>query len=180
MIERRAPRWQTAHERARVAALLLDEAEALVAEAAPDGFPVPPAAAEPVPELPPAPVAAAEPVREPPPAPVAAAPAPDPATAALVALAADLARRGLWARAVPPLREAVARDAGCAEGWTRLGDVLNHLDDLDGARDAFERAVALDGRCARALHGCGVVLDRLGRPDEATRMYRRARDAGRR
>jgi len=42
---------------------------------------------------------------------------------------------------------------------------------------AFERAVELQPQHARTLHALGVVLDRLRRPDDATRMYRRAREA---
>jgi Flp pilus assembly protein TadD len=88
-----------------------------------------------------------------------------------------LARRGLWAQSVPHLRLALELHAACAAIWCRLGEALNHTDDLAGARDAYEHALTLDARHARALYGLGVIFDRLLRPAEATVMYRRAREA---
>jgi Flp pilus assembly protein TadD len=37
--------------------------------------------------------------------------------------------------------------------------------------------VELEPRNTRALHRLGIVFDRLNRPAEATRMYRRSREA---
>jgi len=56
-------------------------------------------------------------------------------------------------------------------------EALNHVDELDGALAAYERAVELEPRNTRALYGLGIVLDRLNRPDDATQMYRRSREA---
>jgi Flp pilus assembly protein TadD len=95
----------------------------------------------------------------------------------LTSLGTLLSRKALWGEAVPYLARAVELDAGSARAWHALGEALNHLDDLAGARGAYERAIALDPRHARALYGLGIVLDRLQRPDEATRMYRRSREA---
>src|SRR3989442_1680985 len=97
---------------------------------------------------------------------------------ALSGLGVVLARRGLWSEAVPHLRRATEVDPGRAAAWFYLGEALNHVDDLEGARAAHERAVELEPRNTRALYGLGIVLDRLNRPDEATRMYRRSREAG--
>ncbi|PYO77297.1 MAG: hypothetical protein DMD67_06810 [Gemmatimonadetes bacterium] len=96
---------------------------------------------------------------------------------ALTGLGVLLSRKGLWAEAVPRLRQAAEVDPARAAAWYYLGEALNHLDDLDGARSAYERAVELEPSNAKALYGLGIVLDRLNRPDEATRMYRRSREA---
>lgn len=223
MIRKRAARWQSAAERARVAAELIEEAESLAeastisspADVVRDGLPPPiraelPASAGPSP----AEVDAAQ--AEPAALPATAGPHPprvsEPDTLTtlieqatrlaaaghhraaqleyeralrlapahgevLTGLGALLSRRGLWAEAVPLLRRATEGDPGRAAAWYYLGEALNHVDDLVGARVAYERAVELEPRNARALHRLGVVLDRLHRPDEATRMYRRSREA---
>src|SRR5207245_10689274 len=96
---------------------------------------------------------------------------------ALTGLGVVLSRRGLWSAAVTLLRRAAEADAGRAAAWYYLGEALNHVDDLRGALAAYERAVELEPRNVKALYGLGIVLDRLNRPDEATRMYRRSREA---
>jgi tetratricopeptide (TPR) repeat protein len=203
MIRKREPRWQSAAERARVAAELIEEAESLTetstvaspADVARAGLPPPVTAELP---LPAPPATGSEPVTDAPDQPVALTLddllAADPDNVALlvqraVALAAAahfsaarrdyehalrvepahgealtglgvlLSRKGLWADAVPRLRQAA------------------EVDDLDGARSAYERAVELEPTNTKALYGLGIVLDRLNRPDEATRMYRRSREA---
>ena len=220
MIRKREPRWQSAAERARVAAELIEEAESLTetstiaspADVARAGLPPPvtaqlPGHVPPVPAEAPTPDgSAAEPTLD-------DALAGDPDNVALLverarllagathyraaqrdyerALRVDpihgealrglgvvLSRRGLWSEAVPQLRRASEVDPGRAAAWFYLGEALNHVDDLEGARAAYERAVALEPRNTRALYGLGIVLDRLNRPDDATRMYRRSREAG--
>lgn len=99
------------------------------------------------------------------------------AVLALMDRGVSLARRGLWAGAAAQLRQALALDPALGPAWYYLGDALNHVDDLTGALRAFERAVQLQPADAKALYGVGKVLDRLHRPDEATVMYRRAREA---
>lgn len=224
MIRKREPRWQSAAERARVAAELIEEAESLTdtstiaspADVARAGLPPPVTAELPVPLR-----VSGAPVGTEPPADQPAQPAAlslddllvsDPDNVALLvqratALAAVahygaarrdfehalrqdpthgealsglgmvLSRKGLWAEAVPRLRQAAQVDAGRASAWYYLGEALNHVDDLEGARAAYERAVELEPGNVKALYGLGIVLDRLNRPDEATRMYRRSREA---
>jgi Flp pilus assembly protein TadD len=226
VIRKREPRWQSAAERARVAAELIEEAESLTetstiaspADVARAGLP-PPIRVE-LPALGATPGARAAAV----PAPVARADGPgttlglddaltadpnnvallveragrlaaarhsaaaqrdyeraltiEPAHgAALTGLGALLSRRGLWTEAVPRLRRAVEVEPGRAAAWYYLGEALNHVDELVGAQGAYERAVELEPRNPKALYGLGIVLDRLHRPDEATRMYRRSREA---
>jgi tetratricopeptide (TPR) repeat protein len=92
------------------------------------------------------------------------------------ALGIVLLRKGLWASAVPHLRTVVEVESWSPTAWFYLGDALNHVDDLDGALAAFSRAAELDPRHAKALYSQGVVLDRMRRPDDAARMYRRSRE----
>lgn len=89
-------------------------------------------------------------------------------------------KRARWREAVEPLRGAVERDSQRAAAHYYLGDALNHIDDLPGALSAYEAAVALEPGNLRAMKGIGVVLDRMGRPAEASLAYQRARDAQRR
>src|SRR5438093_466807 len=96
---------------------------------------------------------------------------------ALAAFGVVLSRKGLWSEAVPFLRRVVEAEPGRAVGWYQLGEALNKIDDLPGARAASEPAVELAPRNAKALYRLGIVLDRLRRPEEATRMYRRSREA---
>ncbi len=224
MIRKREPRWQSAAERARVAAELIEEAESLTdtstiaspADVARAGLPPPVTAELPVPLPVSGSPLGAEPLADQPAQPAALTLddllASDPDNVALLvqrasALAAAahysaarrdfehalrqdpvhgealaglgllLSRKGLWAEAVPRLRHAAQVDGGRASAWYYLGEALNHVDDLDGARTAYERAVELEPSNVKALYGLGIVLDRLNRPDEATRMYRRSREA---
>lgn len=102
----------------------------------------------------------------------------DPANLAVrTALGIVLLRKGLWADAVPHLREVVAEESWSPTAWFYLGEALNHIDDLDGALAAFVRAAELDPRHTKALHAQGMVLDRLHRPEEAALLYRRSREA---
>jgi Flp pilus assembly protein TadD len=100
--------------------------------------------------------------------------------AALSALGVVFLRKGLWAEAVPRFQRVVELDGHTPTPWLHLAEALNHVDDLPGALAAFRRAEEIDPTNARALYGQGVVLDRMRRPDDATRMYRRSREVARR
>ena len=189
MTRRHLRRWPPVAERARVAAQLLAEAAAFTEDVglltgplalAPAGgmpktrVPAPVTVVAPAhaPDPAPAPAAAPEP-----PAPTPVASTPVPAAMALAETGVTLARRGLWSQAVPQFRHAIELDPVNVPIWCRLGEALNHIDDLDGARLAYEKGLAVDEKHPRALYGMGVVLDRLRRPEEATVYYRRAREA---
>ncbi len=102
----------------------------------------------------------------------------DPANLAVrTTLGIVLLRKGLWADAVPHLREVVDAESWSPTAWFYLGEALNHIDDLAGALAAYIRAAELDPRHAKALHAQGMVLDRLHRPEEAALLYRRSREA---
>ena len=105
----------------------------------------------------------------------------DPSDAeALFQLGVVMTRKGLWAEAVPQLRRVVEVDAGRGMAHFYLGEALNHVDDLAGAMAAYQRAAELMPEYGRSLYGLGIVYDRMGRPDDAARMYRKSREVGRR
>jgi Flp pilus assembly protein TadD len=81
---------------------------------------------------------------------------------------------------VPQLRRVVELDPTRGAAYFYLGEALNHIDDLYGAMAAYQRAAELMPDHPRALYGLGIVYDRLGRPDDAARMYRKSREIGRR
>jgi tetratricopeptide (TPR) repeat protein len=99
---------------------------------------------------------------------------------ALYALGVVMTKKGLWGEAVPLLRRAVELEPERGSTHFYLGEALNHVDDLAGALAAYERAAVLLPDNPRALYGLGIVYDRLGRPEDAARMYRRSREIARR
>lgn len=98
---------------------------------------------------------------------------------ALFSLGVVMTKKGLWGEAVPQLRRVVELDPERGSAHFYLGEALNHVDDLTGAMAAYQRAAELLPAHPRALYGLGIVYDRMGRPDDAARMYRRSRDVGR-
>lgn len=101
-------------------------------------------------------------------------------TEALFQLGVVMTRKGLWAEAVPQLRRVTELDADRGMAHFYLGEALNHIDDLAGAMIAYQRAAELMPEFGRSLYGLGIVYDRMGRPDDAARMYRKSREVGRR
>ena len=85
-----------------------------------------------------------------------------------------------WREAIDPLQRALSLDPSRAAAHYQLGDAYNQTDRLSDALEAYETAVRLQPDHWRALKGIGVILDRLGRPAEATVAYQRAREAQRR
>ena len=86
-------------------------------------------------------------------------------------------RRARWRDAVEPLQKAAVQRADDALAQFYLGEALNHVDQLPGALVAYERAAQLDPSNWRAFKGVGIVLDRLGRPVDASVAYRQMREA---
>ena len=79
------------------------------------------------------------------------------------AAAARGGARSVAGRRALPARRGVQRDRSAAE-----------------ALESYEAAARLQPDHWRALKGIGVVLDRLGKPVEATAAYQRAREVQRR
>ncbi|MHB1312327.1 MAG: tetratricopeptide repeat protein [Gemmatimonadaceae bacterium] len=86
-------------------------------------------------------------------------------------------RRARWRLAVEPLQKAAVQRGDDALAQFYLGEALNHVDQLAGALVAYERAAQLDPSNWRAFKGVGIVLDRLGRPTDASVAYRQMREA---
>ncbi len=85
-------------------------------------------------------------------------------------------RKGLASEAVEHLQRAADLAPGRADAAYYLGESL-HQDGNDVAALAtLERSAALDAGNPKPLQLMGRVLDRLGRPEEAREMYRRARE----
>ncbi|MAK63558.1 MAG: hypothetical protein CMF75_02265 [Maricaulis sp.] len=94
---------------------------------------------------------------------------------AMGALALGLGQQGLYKRAVRLFQTVVDAD-GSAENWAAMGRLILGTRDLVGARDAFEKALALDSDCAEATFGRARILTFMGDTDEAARMCRRTLD----
>lgn len=98
----------------------------------------------------------------------------------LLELGISLCRRAKWRDAIAPLERAVSLDPAKAAAHYQLGETYNQTDRLPQALEAYETAAKLQPENWRAIKGVGIVLDRLGRPEEATAAYQRAREAQRR
>ena len=89
-------------------------------------------------------------------------------------------KKARWREAIAPLERAAELAPDNAAGHYYLGEAYNQTDQLKLAMAAYEEAVKLQPGNWRALKGVGIVLDKLGRPAEATVAYQRAREAQRR
>ena len=91
-----------------------------------------------------------------------------------------LCKRARWREAIEPLEQAAHLEPAGASARYYLGEAYNHIDQLPAALAAYEAAAALQPTNWRAFKGVGVVLDRMGRPAEATLAYQRSREIQRR
>jgi Flp pilus assembly protein TadD len=98
----------------------------------------------------------------------------------LIELGISLCRRAKWREAIEPLQRAITLDPAKVAAHYQLGDAYNQTDKLNEALEAYESAVRLQPDHWRAMKGIGVVLDRLGRPEEARAAYAKSREAFRR
>ncbi len=89
-------------------------------------------------------------------------------------------KRARWREAVAPLQMAVDLAPENALAHYYLAEAYNQTDQLEKALDAYEAVAHLEPDNWRALKGVGIVLDRLGRPAEATAAYQRALEVQRR
>ncbi|TFG45891.1 MAG: tetratricopeptide repeat protein [Gemmatimonadales bacterium] len=86
-------------------------------------------------------------------------------------------RKGLASEAAEHLRRASELAPERADAAHYLGESLHQLGDDLGALAALERSATLGAGNPKPLQLMGRVLDRMGRPEEAREMYRRAREA---
>ncbi|HKO16754.1 MAG TPA: tetratricopeptide repeat protein [Gemmatimonadaceae bacterium] len=89
-------------------------------------------------------------------------------------------KKARWREAIEPLQRVVELDPMRASGHYYLGEAYNQTDQLKPALGSYEAAVRLEPNNWRALKGVGIVLDKMGRPTEATVAYQKAREAQRR
>jgi tetratricopeptide (TPR) repeat protein len=74
-------------------------------------------------------------------------------------------------RAVAAQRALVAQEA-TPERYNDLGNLLLLADDLEGAREAYARAIELDESLASAHYNLGLLLQQSGRERNALRHFR--------
>ena len=86
-------------------------------------------------------------------------------------------KRGLYANAEIELKRAVELDPESGNGYFYRGESLNQLGRVDEALESLERAVQLQPNNARAYYVMGLLFDRKGWSEQATAMYRKAREA---
>ena len=89
-------------------------------------------------------------------------------------------KRARWREAIAPLELAVELDPSRATGHYFLAEAYNQTDRAQEAHAQYETVVHLEPDNWRALKGVGIVLDKMGRPTEATLAHKRAREAQRR
>ena len=85
------------------------------------------------------------------------------------------ARQGRWSDAMAALEKAVHREPRDVDAWTSLGWLSSELKQVDKAREAFRRALALDPGYARAHAGvAGLYAEEGGDFEKAIEEYRLA------
>jgi TolB-like protein len=91
---------------------------------------------------------------------------------------AGLPPESLLARGLSAADRAIRADSTTSDAWMARGFLLNFRDPrtMEGAREAFERAVALDPHNVEAIAQYGVTLMRLGDFSTALAAYHRAAD----
>lgn len=102
----------------------------------------------------------------------------DPANAwAMYFRAAGLNAKGQRQDALIAVEKALAEDQSPPEFQTVHGDVLNGLDRLGDAQQAYRAALARNPKYAAALVGLADLLRRQNRPDEARSLLEQAKAA---
>ncbi len=89
-------------------------------------------------------------------------------------------KRGLYDQAEATLRWVCDRQADHGPAHLYRGEALNLLGRIDEGLAALERASELDPDNPRIYQTLGMIYDKRREPDEAARMYKRARELGRR
>lgn len=82
-------------------------------------------------------------------------------------------RVGRFDEAVSAFRDATTLEPGAAAGYQAMGTVLQAAGDLTGAREQYERALAI-GPTRNAYSNLGILYYWEGRPAEAARAFREA------
>ena len=85
-----------------------------------------------------------------------------------------LAKQGRADEAVAEFRTAIEADANFTPAYSNLADILVKQQKLEEAADTYQRMLAVKPTAA-AYSALGDVLDQLGRSDEATEQFARAK-----
>jgi len=88
-------------------------------------------------------------------------------------------RRGVYVTAEEDLSWVCEQDDAHGPAFYYRGEALNRLGRFDEAMQALERATVLQPQNARAFYTLGHLYDRKHMGEEATLMYRRARELSR-
>lgn len=85
-------------------------------------------------------------------------------------------RKGLYAEAEVQLKEICDRNPSHGPAHFYRGEALNRLGRTDDALTAMERTIQLQPRNWRAYHTLGMLFDRKEDREQASEMYRQARE----
>ena len=88
-------------------------------------------------------------------------------------------RKGLYAEAEIQLKEVCDRNPSHGPAHFYRGEALNRLGRVDEALKAMERTIQLQPRNWRAYHTLGMLFDRKEDREQASEMYRQARELNR-
>jgi tetratricopeptide (TPR) repeat protein len=89
-------------------------------------------------------------------------------------VAADLAKKGQYAAAVPEWTKALAMSPNDARAHNNFGQTLAHLGKKESAVAELRKAVAVKPNYPEAQNNLGIVLASAGHPNEAVEHYRLA------
>ncbi|MEM7048859.1 MAG: tetratricopeptide repeat protein [Acidobacteriota bacterium] len=87
-------------------------------------------------------------------------------------------QEGRWPEAAEALRKLAADEAAGAQDWAYLGLAERRLERPTEARQAYERAIALEAGNVTALAGLAIVLAASGQGSEALKQLEKAAVAG--
>ena len=75
-------------------------------------------------------------------------------------------------RAVAAFEQNVKADPSNPELWVHLGFACRKVDNLDGARQAFEKVASLDPKNQDALFMLGLIYEKMKQPQDALRVWK--------
>lgn len=85
-------------------------------------------------------------------------------------------RRGRYDRAASVLQWVCDKEPDRGLAHVYWGEALNRVGRVRQALAVLERAIELEPENSRIYHTLGMLYDKLHEPEEAARMYRKARD----
>jgi len=92
-------------------------------------------------------------------------------------VAADLAKKGEYAQAIPEWNKALAMSPGDARALNNFGQTLEHAGKTEAAIAEFRKAVAAKPQYPEAQNNLAIALATVGQPAEAIEHYKLAIEA---